>query len=119
MRVISVNLDLRKMRVFQRDAYIAVDFAEKSTEILTLSDASGGNDSLIIDVRLPDGIHKKAIRFRKPEIEPVNSIKLELELFAKAIINDEAPPVTITDGYKALQVAHIILHKIKKNAALH
>ena len=42
---------------------------------------------------------------------------MELEQFAKAIINDTDTPVTIEDGYRALQVAHMILHKIEKNVA--
>ena len=42
---------------------------------------------------------------------------MELELFASAILNDTETPVTIDDGYRALQVAHMILHKIEKNIA--
>lgn len=53
----------------------------------------------------------------KPEVVPVNAIKMELELFASAILNDTETPVTIDDGYRALQVAHMILHKIEKNIA--
>jgi hypothetical protein len=57
------------------------------------------------------------VKLERPEIVPVNAIKMELELFAKAIINDTETPVTIEDGYRALQVAHMILHKIEKNVA--
>lgn len=108
---------MRKMRLFQRDAYISVDFGENMTEILTLSDAKSDEDAFTIDINTGDSTKKKAVRMSKPEIIPVNAIKMELELFAKAIINDTETPVTIDDGYRALQVAHMILHKIEKNVA--
>lgn len=108
---------MRKMRLFQRDAYISVDFGENVTEILTLTDATENDKGLIIDVNTGANAKKKAVHMTKPEIAPVNAIKMELELFAKAIINDTETPVTIEDGYRALQVAHMILHKIEKNVA--
>ncbi len=108
---------MRKMRMFQRDAYISVDFGENVTEILTLTDAIEGEDALTIDINTGDSFKKRALHLEKPEVIPINAIKMELELFAKAIINDTETPVTIEDGYRALQVAHMILHKIEKNIA--
>lgn len=108
---------MRKMRMFQRDMYIAVDFGENVTEILTLTDAISGEDALTIDINTGNSFKKKALHMHKPAVVPVNAIKMELELFANAILNDTETPVTIDDGYRALQVAHMILHKIEKNIA--
>jgi predicted dehydrogenase len=108
---------MRKMRLFQRDAYIAVDFGENMTEILTMSDANPDEDAFTIEINTGDASKKRVIKMDKPVITPVNAIKMELEQFAKAIINDTDTPVTIEDGYRALQVAHMILHKIEKNVA--
>ncbi len=107
---------MRKMRLFQRDAYIAVDFGEKMTEILSLSDATDENEALTIEINTGTSFKKKVVKMEKPEIIQVNSIKMELELFAEAIINDTETPVTIDEGYHALHVAHQILHKIEKNS---
>ncbi|MBC8048430.1 MAG: Gfo/Idh/MocA family oxidoreductase, partial [Fimbriimonadaceae bacterium] len=107
---------MRKMRLFQKDAYISIDFAEKMTEILSLKDATGTEDGLTIDINTGNKFQKKAIKMETPVIQPVNAIKMELELFAQAIINDTETAVTITDGFNALQVAHMILHKIEKNS---
>ncbi|MFN0276484.1 MAG: Gfo/Idh/MocA family protein [Chitinophagales bacterium] len=107
---------MRKMRLFQKDAYISIDFAEKMTEILSLTDATGTEDALTIDINTGSNMQKKAVKIESPEIPAVNSIKMELELFANAIITNKETPVTITDGYNALQLAHTILHKIEKNA---
>ncbi len=108
---------MRKMRLFQRDAYISVDFAENVTEILTLEEAKAGDDALTIDINTGDQFQKKSVHLHKPDIHPVNAIKMELELFIKAILNDSEPPVTIEDGFRALQVAHMILQKVEKNAS--
>ncbi len=107
---------MRKMRLFQRDAYIAVDFGEKMTEILSLSDAENESDALTIEINTGTSFKKKVVKMERPEIAPVNSIKMELELFAKAILEDTETPVTIDDGYHALHVAHQILNKIEKNS---
>ena len=40
---------------------------------------------------------------------------MELELFAASIIEDKDPPVTVADGFYALEVAHQVLEKINKN----
>ena len=110
---------MRKMRLFQKDAYITIDFAEKMTEIFTLSDANDGENAFTLDLNTGGAYSKKAIRFEKPAIEPVNSIKMELQLFADAIRNDTETAVPVADGYHALQVANMILHKIEKNSVFH
>lgn len=107
---------MRKMRIFQRDAYITFDFAEKLTEVFSLYNAIPGEEALTIEVNTGEKFEKKSIRMYQPEVMPVNSIQMELERFAYAIQHDTETPVTISDGYNALHVAHLILQKIDKNA---
>lgn len=107
---------MRKMRIFQRDAYITFDFAEKLTEVFSMKDAKEETDALTIEINTGEKFEKKTISMFQPEIKPVNSIQLELEQFADSILRDKEPPVTISDGYNALHVAHLILQKIEKNA---
>jgi hypothetical protein len=45
-------------------------------------------------------------------IQQGNAIKMELEAFKDAIINKTDTPVTIFDGFGAMEVAHQILEKI-------
>ncbi len=108
---------MRKMRLFQRDAYIAVDFAENMTEILTLEEAKAGEDALTIEINTGGHFSKKAVHLSRPEVQPVNAIQMELELFIRSIMEDTETPVTIEDGFRALQVAHMILQKVEKNAS--
>lgn len=105
--------NMRKSRFFQRDAYIAVDFLKKDIEIVRMRDIDAEPDdpfAMVID--LGNGKGKKEIMLNKPEIVPNNAIMKELESFADAIQLNVAPPVTIYDGYKALDVAYKILDKI-------
>jgi len=103
--------NMRKTRLFQRDAYISIDFLKKKTEIIRLENIDGepNPDTMFIDLGVGKG--KKAITFEAPEIPDTNAIKMELETFAAAIINNTTPIVTIDDGYKALEVAYKIIDK--------
>ncbi len=105
--------NMRKSRFFQRDAYIAVDFLQKEIEIVRMNDIDKDpDDPFAMVIELGEGKGRKEIILDKPEIVPNNAIMTELERFAEAIENNVTPPVTIYDGYKALDVAYKILDKI-------
>jgi predicted dehydrogenase len=103
---------MRKMRLFQKNAYISIDFLEKKTEITKLKTAED-KDAFIFDIETNNG--KKSIAFYTPKIENNNAIKMELESFRDAVINNTATVVSEVDGYRAMEVAHLILEKIGKN----
>ena len=100
---------MRKIRLFQKDAYIGIDFLEKKTEIIRMDQTDDNND-FSFDIETSNGTKK--IGISNPIVEPVNAIKMELEAFKNAIINNTETPVTIIDGFSALDVAHQILEKI-------
>jgi predicted dehydrogenase len=106
--------NMRKSRFFQSDAYISVDFLNKTTEILRLENVPdpGKADPLAMLIDLGKGKGTKQIIFDKPVIESINAIKTELESFAYAITENKTPEVSIEDGYAALEVAHKIMNKM-------
>jgi predicted dehydrogenase len=106
---------MRKMRLFQKDAYIGVDFLEKKTEIIRLKTPEDIN-SFTFDVDTPSG-ETKTIAVNNPPVPEVNAIRRELEEFRNAIVNNTATAVSGLDGYRAMDVAHQILNKIKTNNA--
>lgn len=113
---ISVK-NMRKVRFFQKDAYISVDFFKKETEVIRMKEVVGEVDPLSITMDLgKKGI--KQIYFEKPDVEESNAIKMELLEFSESIINNTTPAVTIHDGYKALDAAYIILDKMKMSGSL-
>jgi len=101
---------MRKMRLFQRNAYISIDFLKKESQIVEMNDVVGKPNPLAMIIENDD--LKKELKIFKPEIKPVNSIKTELWEFCKAIENDIVPPVPLSDGVRALSLANEILEKI-------
>lgn len=107
--------NMRKSRFFQRDAYITVDFLDKKTEIVRMRTIEGEADPFSVTIDLGEGKGQREILFEKPDIEPTNAIQDELRSLAQNIQNNSTPEVTIRDGYRALEVAHQILEKLKVN----
>lgn len=107
---------MRKMRLFQKDAYIGIDFLNKKTEIIKLKEASDDN-VFAFDIDTPGG--KKTIAMANPAVPEVNAIKKELEEFRDAILNNTQTVVSEIDGLKAMDVAHQILEKIGNNTIKH
>lgn len=103
---------MRKMRLFQKDAYISIDFLEKKTEVIKLKGEEDQN-VFAFDIETPSG--KKTIAIASPPVPEVNAIKRELEEFAAAITTNTQPVVNEIDGYRAMEVAHNILQKINHN----
>jgi len=106
---------MRKMRLFQKDAYIGIDFLEKKTEIIKLKQPDDSN-VFAFDLDTPSG--KKTIAVANPEVQQASAIKLELESFVDAIVNNKPTTVSEIDGLLAMEVAHQILEKINANQRL-
>ncbi len=107
---------MRKIRLFQKDSYIGIDFLNKKTEIIKLKDAKDTN-VFAFDIETPSG--KKTIAVANPVIPEVNAIKKELEEFIDAILNNTKTIVSEMDGLMAMDVAHQILEKIGNNVLTH
>ncbi|MEX1382250.1 Gfo/Idh/MocA family protein, partial [Lutibacter sp.] len=101
--------NMRKSRFFQKDAYIAVDFFEKATEVVKMKDAPKVPGDFDMILQNAEGI-KKQIYFENPAIATNNAILDELETFADAIVNNTTPIVTLEQGTEALRVAHMIIN---------
>jgi predicted dehydrogenase len=83
---------MRKMRLFQKDSYVSLDFLEKKSQVISHS-------------------------FSTSEIIPspfinYNALREELKSFAEAIFYQRKPIVTVDDGVKALQLAFNIIDHI-------
>ncbi|MEO7801174.1 MAG: Gfo/Idh/MocA family oxidoreductase [Ginsengibacter sp.] len=103
---------MRKMRLFQKDSYISIDFLDKKTEIIKMQ-SKPENGVFSFDIETNRG--KKTIGIAAPTVPAGNAIKAELESFIGAIINNTRTTVSEVDGYLAMDVAHQILEKISKN----
>ncbi len=84
---------VRKIRIFQRDAYLSVDYAAQEVERWRLVRGHGATAAI-------DGG-----KLQVPNEEP---LKLELADFIGAVRDKRAPGVTGADGLRALQLAQRI-----------
>ncbi|MFN0082501.1 MAG: Gfo/Idh/MocA family protein [Ferruginibacter sp.] len=102
---------MRKMRLFQKDAYIGIDFLDKKTEIIS-QNATTDKNVFTFDIDTAKG--KKTVAIANPIVNNTNAMKEELTAFRDAILNNTETAVTIVDGFRAMEVAHQILDKINK-----
>jgi predicted dehydrogenase len=104
----------RKLRIFQKNAYITVDFFKKETNVFRMHEINDREEATS-DIVIDPGNHRKPIEifYDSPEPKQINAIQMELEMFAQSILGDTEPPVTIEDGYRSLKLAHDILNAIE------
>jgi predicted dehydrogenase len=107
---ISVK-NMRKMRIFQQGSYISIDFLKQKSEVFRIEDKPTLNGENQFEIEVADN-QKKYISYEVPEKKEVNAIKMELELFYKSIVTNKPTPVTVQDGYLAMEVGQRILDKI-------
>ncbi len=104
---------LRKMRMFQKDKYIAVDFGSGVSEVFRLADpANPGEEHFMNFGEIGVGDKKRIVCYEQPEQRKVNALQYELQLFVDAVKNDTIPVVSGKDGRQALKVADMIISKI-------
>lgn len=106
---------MRKIRIFQKDAYIGIDLLAKKTEIIKLKEESD-KDAFSFELETPKGT--KIIAIANPEITENNAIRMELESFLESIRSDRQTAVSELDGFLAMDVAHQILEKISSTVIL-
>jgi predicted dehydrogenase len=103
---------MRKMRLFQKDAYIGIDFLEKKAEIIKLqTEKQPGQFSF--DIETAKG--KRTIAISNPAVPTENAMLLELQAFVESLRTGKATLVNEMDGYRSMEVAHQILQKIQWN----
>ncbi len=106
---------MRKMRLFQPDTYISIDFSEGMAEVFRLvgEDEPVVKGTLMLG-ELGAGARKKKILYEQPEVREVNALKHEIGLFVHAIRTNTPPVVSGEDGKRALDVADSIMKKISQ-----
>lgn len=111
---ISLN-KMRKMRIFQKNAYISIDFLNNTSEVFRLSEDS---DTNIFSMPVNYNGKDYKIVYEKPTTDIKNAMKYEEELFFNSILNNTVPEVTLKDGKEAIEIANKILQKIEENRSM-
>ncbi|MFZ1703357.1 MAG: Gfo/Idh/MocA family oxidoreductase [Saprospiraceae bacterium] len=103
--------NMRKLRIFQDDAYISLDFLTKESQMVKIEEVSPGSENDHMTISTNSGL--KRISIEQFPIEQSNAIQAELTDFYHAITQNKTPKVSIRDGYRALHLAQLIHHKIE------
>lgn len=101
---------MRKIRIFQEDAYISCDLLEKEAQVIRLLDEYQDNT---LEIETHKG--NKYISLVNPEIKTVNAIAEELKSFYKSIVTDDMPEVNLDEGIQALALVQAITKQIETN----
>lgn len=105
------QINMRKTRLFQRNAYISIDFLEKKLEVIHQNEEVRSPNALRFDLGTEG--NSKVFSVEKPVIQPVNAIREELTAFARAIHSNNTPPVSIEDAYRSMELAAQIMDRLK------
>jgi len=103
---------MRKIRLFQKDAYIGIDFLDKKTEVIKLKGEQEEEHAFTFDIETHAGV--KTIAISSPAIPSSNAIQSELTSFRDAILQNSRTMVSENDGMLAMDVAHQIVEKINQ-----
>ena len=110
---------LRKMRLFQKNSYISLDFLQRSVEIYKLMDVGSipkeEKDKKTLVGNIPTGEVGKTIVYEKPEIKSEDMLTSEIKSFLDAVKNRTHPKVSGEDGKRALKLALEIVNKAKEH----
>jgi predicted dehydrogenase len=88
----------RKLRIFQPDAYLSVDY---------------GNRQVLICRRETDANGQPTLRVEQHEVPEQDPLEAEIDAFLHAVRGREIPPVSGWDGLRALEVAHTIRESLE------
>ncbi|HMT51859.1 MAG TPA: Gfo/Idh/MocA family oxidoreductase [Saprospiraceae bacterium] len=102
--------NMRKIRIFQDDAYISLDFLDKDAQVIKIENHIEGDNFSGMTMHTNTGL--KRIIVETPPIMQNNAIEDELNDFFEAVSGNSSVTVTIQDGYRALHLAQLIQEKI-------
>lgn len=105
--------NMRKLRFFQKDTYVAVDFLQKQAEYLHLL-PDGQSPERGVPLPIETGTGTRYLTIEQPEVQANNAILQELTEFAAAIKHGTPVRVPFRDGVRALRVAYEILAQIQR-----
>lgn len=105
---------MRKMRMFQRDSYISIDFLQRLSEVFRILDHVEGPSTMVLG-QIDKGTQKRHIIYEQPQPPEMDAMQAEWMAFFKSVTTGAQPVVSGEDGLKALRVADQITQIIERN----
>ena len=111
---------MRKMRIFQKDAYLSLDFSKPSVEVYRLLDegqhSSAGVPAMMLG-QIDAGTRNRNIAFEQPVVPSVNAIAEEQKSFVETILDNAPLSVSAGDAAEALRIAAIIADQVEQRGS--
>lgn len=90
---------IRKTRFYQTNSYVVLDYGTKFASLTSLA---------------PNAIHPLlGISINRLEVADIEPLRAEISAFLGCVINDETPPITASEGRRALKLALGVLENIE------
>jgi predicted dehydrogenase len=93
---------VRKIRIFQPESYISLDYQEKKMAIFTLG--PGQDDDPM-----------SRIKIEQAKIDEEDALRMELRAFVESVRTRDKPAVSGEDGRRALEAAMLVHEEIRKS----
>ncbi len=108
---------MRKMRIFQKNAYISLDFGNQEVDVFRIMNdgekpQTGNSIPAGMLGSLDAGLKNKNIFYEKPEVPEINAIAEEQKAFTEAILSGQPAAVTAEEAAEALRIAEMITNQI-------
>jgi predicted dehydrogenase len=103
---------VRKIKLFQQDLYITIDFLIGLTEVYRVMDVEEKGTLAIISAPIESEGKQRHIIYEKPKINKQDALQMELINFVESIQGKAKPIVDGVAGKEALRVALQIQNKI-------
>jgi len=95
---------MRKLRVFQPDCYVSIDFQDRSVDVARADPRAAGGP-------IP------GVALERAEYPEGDSLEAELTAFVEAVRGRDRPAATGQDARRALELALVISHRIRGDRA--
>jgi len=99
---VSLGPAVRKIRIFQPENYISLDYQKKEMAVFTLGPGEEKDPM-------------SRIKIRQIAIDDEDALRSELRAFAESVRTRTLPPVTGEDGRRALEAAMMVTREIKNS----
>ena len=96
---------MRKLRLFQKELYIGVDFLQQLLEVYRLVGPEEAHGEALLTMPLEFNDRRRLITYEKPDLPKENALHLELENFVRSAAHLEQPVVDGHSARAALDVA--------------
>jgi predicted dehydrogenase len=111
---------MRKMRIFQPNAYISIDFANQKVDVFRISNDNeevnfSGTPATMLG-NIEDGEIKRKIYYEKPDVPKLNPIAEEQKSFISAILNNQPIAINAEEAAEALRIADKIATIVAGNS---